>query len=131
MSKFKVGDVTTTRNGRKVRIICVDRASKAFPVIALVTDVELSEAVTVYTAEGKYFNTRDINGNDLTPPTRLEDLAIDAPILVRDSDSDPWEKRHFAGVFEGDLEDTCTAWIGGQTSHTTTSRYSWLLWKLP
>ena len=127
MSKFKVGDVTTTRHGRTARIICVDCASKAFPVVALVTNVALSEILTVSTADGKYFNTGENSGFDLIPLTRLEDLAIDAPILVRDRDSDPWNKRHFAGILDG----TCTAWDAGKTSHTTTSWTSWVLWKLP
>ena len=127
MSKFKVGDVTTTRNGLKARIICVDRAHPALPVVALVTDVALLEALTIYTAEGKYLNTVETQALDLVPPTRLEDLALDAPILVRDFASEPWNKRHFAGIFEG----TCTAWDAGQTSHTATGRISWLLWKLP
>ena len=127
MSKFKVGDVTTTRNGRKVRIICVDCVNGAFPVVALVTNVALSEDLTLYTSEGRYFNTGENSGFDLIPLTRLEDLAIDAPILVRDSTDDMWNKRHFAGILEG----ACMAWDSGQTSHTTTWRISWSLWKLP
>ena len=130
MSKFKVGDVTTTRNGRKVRIICVDCVNGAFPVVALVTNVALSEDLTLYTSEGRYFNTGENSGFDLIPLTRLEDLAFDAPILVRDFASELWNRCHFAGIVNG----MCAAWDAGKTSHTADApaeHTSWLLWKLP
>ena len=50
---FKVGDVTTTRDGLKARIICVDRVSKDYPVIALIMD-GVGEATTAHTADGLY-----------------------------------------------------------------------------
>ena len=130
MSKFKVDDATTTRDGRKARIICVDRAGAGFPILALVMNGALSEILMSYTASGKYLDSQVDHGNDLIPLTRLEDLAIDAPILVRDFASEPWCKRHFAGIVNG----MCAAWDAGKTSHTADApaeHTSWLLWKLP
>jgi hypothetical protein len=43
-----------------------------------------------------------------------DDVPVDTKILVRSSNTKPWEKRHFA-KFEN---DTVYAWIDGKTSFT-------------
>ena len=126
---FKVGDVTTTRDGRPARIICVDRISKDYPVIALIRDGG-GEGLTVHTAEGLYLGGVGGSARDLMPVPRLEDLAVDTPLLVRDDEDAEWTKRHFAEVIDGKLlcwADGGTSWTAADSSDTTT----WLLWKLP
>jgi hypothetical protein len=44
-----------------------------------------------------------------------ESWEIDKPIWVRDSLSEKWQPRHYAGE-SGD--NKCLAWIDGTTSHT-------------
>lgn len=131
MAPFKVGDITTTRNGRKARIICVDRMSKAYPVVALIrSDDDNAEVFTAHTSSGAYHESGNAHANDLMPTPRLEDLAIDAPILVRNYATEVWEKRHFAKA-SGALTE---CWLNGMTSWTAeapTSVAAWNLWKLP
>lgn len=56
-----------TRDGRKARIICVDRENSKYPIIALVRydeSVDRAEAVESYQKDGSYFtegsNTMDL-----------------------------------------------------------------------
>lgn len=53
-------------------------------------------------------------------------VPVDTKILVRSSNTYPWDKRHFA-KFEN---DTVYAWFGGQTSFTTRDVTSWRYAKL-
>ena len=46
-----------TRDGRDVRIICVNRIDKDYPVIALVLKKNV-ESVESYTKDGKYINNK-------------------------------------------------------------------------
>lgn len=57
-----------TRDGRKARIICTDRKSKAYSIIALVqiANKDNEEAVVSYTCEGKYRADGTDNRTDLT-----------------------------------------------------------------
>ena len=52
-----------TRNGRNARIICTNRKSKFYPIVALI-NYESTENVYNYTKEGK-INTNDSNSADL------------------------------------------------------------------
>lgn len=45
------------------------------------------------------------------------EVPVDTKILVRDLNTDPWERRHFAKFENGAVY----AWYGGQTSFTTTT----------
>jgi hypothetical protein len=93
-----------------------------------------------YTLDGKWDKT------DITPTLfwnkfeipkeayekPLPDLAIDTPVLVRDSEEDEeWRKRHFAGwTKSGKIE----CWKYGTTAWTADSEVYydiWDYWKLP
>ena len=115
---FKVGDVTTTRDGRKARIICVDRVSKDYPVIALIVSEAGTETVTSHTPNGLFMDGLGGHGNDLMPVPRLEDLKVDTPLLVRDAEDAEWAKRHFAEVIDGKL----LCWTNGGTAPRQTRR---------
>jgi hypothetical protein len=54
------------------------------------------------------------------------EVPVDTKILVRDLNTQPWEKRHFA-KFEN---DTVYAWIDGKTSFTTVDIAQWCHAKL-
>ncbi len=48
----KAGAPVQTRDGRKVRILCYDRACKVFPIVGLVTDFDGSESSCSWTPQG-------------------------------------------------------------------------------
>ena len=125
---FKVGDVTTTRDGSKARIICVDRMSKDYPVIALIRDGG-GEGLTAHTADGLYLDKIEGSGRDLMPVPRLEDLKVDTPLLVRSFEGAEWTKRHFAKAVAG----RATCWKSGATSWSAEpyATVAWDFWKLP
>lgn len=129
---FKVGDTTTTRDGKPARIICVDRKDSELPVLALITYARgdsTEEGVSAYTAAGRIYLSGE-DGRDLMPTQRLEDLAMDTPILVQDREDRPWTRRYLAKVTSG--RATCwnsgaTSWSAADPSDTST----WAFWKLP
>ena len=125
---FKVGDITTTRDGHKARIICVDRVSKDYPVIALISGGG-GEGLTAHTADGLYLGGVGGSDRDLMPIPRLEDLAVDTPLLVRDDEDAEWAKRHFAKAVAG----RATCWNSGATSWSAEpyDTIAWNFWKLP
>lgn len=61
------------------------------------------------------------------PEVDWASVPIDTPILIRDSDFEKWEKRHFAGVNEA---GNVLAWLDGRTSFTSLSRNAWKQAKL-
>ena len=50
----------------------------------------------------------------IDPPICWEDVAIDTPILVSDTETDGWIRRHFAKIENGMVY----AWDEGKTSFT-------------
>lgn len=60
-----------TKDGRAVRILCVDRMSDSHPVVAVVLDTEGKERLKYYTAEGKYWSDCQISDLDLVEVKKL------------------------------------------------------------
>ena len=58
----------------------------------------------------------------------LPDLAVDTPILVRNSACDKWRRRYFNRW--GD-KGQCVTWDGGGTAWSAMTFSSWTRWKLP
>lgn len=78
-----------TRDGRPVRILCVDRKD---PVL---------KVVYAYEVDGfEGIACEDIHGENLIEVHPWEDFKIDDPVLVSD-DKVNWHKRHFAGISVG------------------------------
>nr|DAW31512.1 MAG TPA: hypothetical protein [Caudoviricetes sp.] len=73
MEKFSLEDYlknptrpVVTRDGKYVRIICTDRCSTTYPILALLFEEEDREAVYQYTPQGKYYpNTKTSSSYDL------------------------------------------------------------------
>ena len=59
------------------------------------------------------------------PPVDWSKVAVDTPILVRDSREEAWTKRHFA-KYEN---ETVYAWNGGRTSWSVGSKLCIFDWK--
>ena len=60
------------------------------------------------------------------PPVDWSKVAVDTPILVRDSEKEAWRKRHFA-KYEN---ETVYAWGNGTTSWGAFSSDSLVNWKM-
>lgn len=60
------------------------------------------------------------------PSVDWSKVAVDTPILVRDSEEDVWEKRHFA-KYE---DNTVYAWYRGTTSWSACKSDDILAWKM-
>lgn len=68
------------------------------------------------------------NSEYVEPPIDWSKVAVDTPILVRDSTNLEWTKRHFARYENGSVY----AWNGGATSWSSNGyTVAWELAKLP
>jgi hypothetical protein len=57
------------------------------------------------------------NSKYVEPPVDWSKVAVDTPILVRNSKEEVWEKRHFAKYENGIVY----AWVAGETSWSAVS----------
>ena len=62
----------------------------------------------------------------VAPPVDWSKVAVDTPILVRDSREESWRKRYFA-KYE---DNTVYAWSGGSTSWSTCGSSDIANWKM-
>ena len=60
----EVGKTYLTRDGRKARCICTDKRNDHYPVVCLV-DANGSEAIEVYTADGRFRLRQTVSNYDL------------------------------------------------------------------
>lgn len=71
---FKPGDIAKTRDGREVKILCVDAPSKSFPIVAMYLE---DGCVLTRTAEGKcYPNSTELHEKDLLPSKRTREVKV-------------------------------------------------------
>lgn len=76
--------------------------------------------------KGSTYNFREwLNSEYVEPPVDWSKVAVDTPILVRDSEEEAWRKRHFA-KYEN---ETVYAWDGGKTSWSVGSKLRIFDWK--
>ena len=66
-----------------------------------------------------------LNLEYVEPPVDWSKVAVDTPILVRNSEKNSWEKRYFA-KYEN---ETVYAWDGGKTSWSVGSKLRIFDWK--
>ena len=67
-----------------------------------------------------------LNSEYVEPPVDWSKVAVDTPILVRDSEKEKWEKRHFA-KYEGGI---VYAWRDGTTSWSVFNSDSITDWEM-
>ena len=67
-----------------------------------------------------------LNSEYVEPPVDWSKVAVDTPILVRDSEEEAWRKRHFAKYENGIVY----AWGNGTTSWGAFSSVSLVNWKM-
>jgi len=114
-----------TRDGRYVRVLCVDREGTQ-PVVALVKYTDGTECLAAFDADGKY---RGVPSDfDLIEVGPYEDFKIDEPVMVSDTSDGCWEPWHFAGVNERGRPLT---WSNGGTSWSTNVYVEWKFCRRP
>lgn len=95
--KIELGKTYRNTQGKKVRIICIDRKSNDYPIVGLVDN----DAVNTYTVTGKYTtNGRDPYEDIVSEATEWDDVAIDTKVIVSDRCDDEL-RRYFAGIYNG------------------------------
>ena len=73
------------------------------------------------------YNVREwLYSEYVAPPVDWSKVAVDTPILVRDSEKNVWKKRHFAKYENGMV----CAWGGGTTSWSAERITCWKMAKL-
>jgi hypothetical protein len=106
MKKIEMGKKYRTRDGRDVRVLCVDRDHPAYTVVGMV-----GQWITSWESDGIHWERAE-RGLDLVEVPLYADIPIDTPGWARMTDlvtvSDDlhtlmrgpgrWVPRHFAGV---------------------------------
>ena len=67
-----------------------------------------------------------LNSEYVEPPVDWSKVAVDTPILVRDSEKESWRKGYFAKYYNGIVY----AWGGGTTSWSAERSTCWKMAKL-
>ena len=120
MKKIEIGKKYRTRNGRDVRILCVD-AERISPVVGLVTNTKnggdwIGEWIGEWCSYGRYLGEcRGQHEYDLVEVSPYADIPIDTPGWARNYGG-RWFARYFAGVTD---EGRPTAWLSGATSFSS------------
>ena len=110
--KLETGKTYIDADGRKVRIICTDRASKDVPCVGMV-DWGWYEAIDSYGKDGAGLTSSDLV-REYDP---LEELPVDTPVWVRDDPDGEWKPRHYAGY--KNEHGQYVAFMDGKTSHSS------------
>ena len=67
-----------------------------------------------------------INSEYVSPPVDWSKVAVDTPILVRDSEKESWRNRYFAKYENGKVY----TWLGGATSWSADRSSDIAYWKM-
>lgn len=72
----KAGHPVCTRDGRKVRIVCFNRKSSLYPIIALIENTPEDEELVIYPNTGVYDEPYESNEDLMMLPEKKEGWAI-------------------------------------------------------
>lgn len=124
MNKITMDKTYRTRDGRQVRVICVDRNGAPHSVVALVRDPHTGvDQIKTCNPDGRTLPDAPDRDGDLIEVSPWDDFKIDEPVYIRDSVDNEWMRRHFAGVAP---DGRPSAWTDGCTSWSGAGRaYSW------
>ena len=67
-----------------------------------------------------------LNSEYVEPPVDWSKVAVDTPILTRDSEEEAWERKYFAKYTNG----TVCAWCGGSTSWSASGTDDMVSWNM-
>lgn len=100
-----------TRDGRGVRILCVDGSNPGYPVVA-----ELPQGWVMLYKDNGVSPTSDTGLDLVEVRDRVpDDTPVDAKIWVRNSEGEVWMPAHFCKSFQG----RTYIWACGTTIHTS------------
>jgi hypothetical protein len=123
MKKIEIWKKYRTRDGRDVRILCIDRNHPYYRVVGL---VGINDEPCMWSEDGAFIaNDEDMRELDLVEITAYEKISIDTPgwarKFSRTPDVNDWTPRYFAGVSKNGRP---MCWDGGATSFTAAGRPS-------
>lgn len=96
------------------------------PALCRETKCEECDFYGLDSCKGSTYNFREwLNSEYVEPPIDWSKVAVDTPILVRNSEEETWRKRYFA-KYEN---ETVYAWDGGKTSWSVGSKLRIFDWK--
>lgn len=101
-------------DGSNTRVKCIYEMTKGdFPFVCVGEGEGKEELLRRYNKDGVGRGGYPYIKREVLP---WEDFEIDEPVMVRHSEYDPWQRRHFAGVSNFGLPKT---WDSGRTKWTT------------
>ncbi len=119
--KIEAKKTYITRNGQKVRIVCTNIKSLR-PIMGVINNEEIVE----FTKKGRYYSDDKKSELDLIREYSFwNDIEVDTPIYVRNSDNGIWLHRHFAKYENGRI----SAWTYGRTSFTSEKSSDITYWR--
>lgn len=133
-NKIEMGKTYKSRDGRAVRVLCVDRKAIRVggeSVVALVSNEDGYEDSVILHSDGRYWGTLGDSEYDIFEHSPWEDVKVDTKIYVRDEATDEWVPRHFA--FYDKTECRVNAFCHGESSFTSSGageHVSWVFAKL-
>lgn len=117
---IEMGKKYRTRDGRKVRILCVDRLARQ-PVLGLISNGIYEERCS-WNKDGTYHCSGSYSSDlDLIEISPYEDWPIDAPVWVRKRIDPLWYPRHYAGTSE---DGRPVIFSGGCTSFSQDGKFA-------
>lgn len=123
-------DQYKTREGRNVRVICIDRKDPVYKVVALYTSTDgSSEGVLTSLDKFGQVPEHPAHPNGLVKVDPLADfrnLPLDTPVMVRTTyTTAQWNLRYWRSLETGSTGNQFTTWDLGKTSLTTDQYSHW------
>ena len=100
--KIEAGKTYLTREGNKVRIVCDDRKGTHSVIGLMRKSSNGNDGVVSFTATGRYHSNNEESKLDLVEEYSFwNNVEVDTPIYVRNSDNNDWLPRYFAKYEDG------------------------------
>lgn len=117
-----------TRSGQKARIVGTINSNRFPIVVAILKDDSEHEYCEQLTKDLMVLACGMQSDDDLFEYNHWQDVEVDTPILVKQSEYHDWEPRHFAKFQDGFVY----AYAAGKTSWTASGDFAkWYFAKLP
>lgn len=117
MNKISLDKKYKTRDGKPVRVLCVDMKDTNYPVVALVEE-ELGESPYTFTENGSVCY-QEVDAFDLIEVSPYEDFKKDDKVMVS-SDGETWYRRYFSHVdsngYPHVFNNGSTSWVSYETT---------------
>ena len=111
-----------TRDGRPVRILCVDGPDARYPVLYVLEDSRVLRTK----CDGAFESADSRSHYDLIEVSPYADFKVDDPVMVRaHTAGDVWHRRYFASIHHTGEPMT---WSEGRTSWSRYDAYDLSTW---